>query len=198
MITNFYSLQLLNIITKIFYLTTTISNDARIEPVTLFSPESHSHLAQETISDRTRTHDLSLTMSRNYHAQIARLTLRFMTQLSFHERSERAKRANVVSGMVENLCRKKFSPARIGVGGCRLSVRPSVRLSVRPSVCLSTLLCWITFEPVELSWWNFGSLPNSLQVIFWHYFGNPRTLGLGPRASGGSNFQTYLLPGFWS
>jgi hypothetical protein len=109
--------------------------------------------------------------------------------LSFHERSERAKRANVVSGMVENLCRKKFSPARIGVGGCRLSVRPSVRLS--------TLLCWITFEPVELSWWNFGSLPNSSQVIFWHYFGNPRTLGLGPRASGGSNFQTYLLPGFW-
>jgi hypothetical protein len=47
-----------------------------------------------------------------------------------HERSERAKRANVVSGMVENLYRKKFSPARIGVGGCRLSVR----LSVRPSV----------------------------------------------------------------
>jgi hypothetical protein len=40
---------------------------------------------------------------------------------------------NVVSGMVENLHRKKFSPARIGVGGCRLSVCLSVRLSV----CLS-------------------------------------------------------------
>jgi hypothetical protein len=50
--------------------------------------------------------------------------------LSFHERSERAKRANVVSGMVENLRRKKFLPARIGVGGCRLSVCPSVRPSV--------------------------------------------------------------------
>jgi hypothetical protein len=40
-------------------------------------------------------------------------------------------RANVVSGMVENLRRKKFSPARIAVGGCRLSVRPSVCPSVR-------------------------------------------------------------------
>jgi hypothetical protein len=29
---------------------------------------------------------------------------------------------NVVSGMVENLHRKKFLPACIGVGGCRLSV----------------------------------------------------------------------------
>jgi hypothetical protein len=43
---------------------------------------------------------------------------------------------NVVSGMVENLHRKKFSPARIGVGGCRLSVRPSVRPSVYLSVRL--------------------------------------------------------------
>jgi hypothetical protein len=42
-----------------------------------------------------------------------------------------------VSGMVENLHRKKFSPARIGVGGCRLSVRPSVCPSVRLSVCPS-------------------------------------------------------------
>jgi hypothetical protein len=71
------------------------------------------------------------------------LNTNVMIKLSFHERSERAKRANVVSGMVENLCIKKFSPARIGVGGCRLSVRPSV--------CPSTLLCRITFEPVELS-----------------------------------------------
>jgi hypothetical protein len=28
------------------------------------------------------------------------------------------------------------------------------------------------------------------------HFGHPRTLGLGPRASRGSIFQTYLLPGF--
>jgi hypothetical protein len=47
-----------------------------------------------------------------------------------------AKRANIVSGMVENLHRKKFSPARIGVEGCRLSVCLSVRPSVRLSVCL--------------------------------------------------------------
>jgi hypothetical protein len=64
--------------------------------------------------------------------------------------------------MVENLHRKKFLPARIGVGGCCLSVR------------LWPWLCRITFEPIELFWWNFGSLPNSSQVIFWHYFGHPR------------------------
>jgi hypothetical protein len=46
----------------------------------------------------------------------------YFWELSFHEQSERAKQANVVSGMVENLRRKKFSPARIGVGGCRLSI----------------------------------------------------------------------------
>jgi hypothetical protein len=94
--------------------------------------------------------------------------------------------ANVVSGMVENLRRKKFSPARIGVGGCRLSVCPSV--------CPSTLLCRITFEPVELFCWNFGSLPNSSQVIFWYYFGNPRTVvwALGPR--GGVKFPNLSPP----
>jgi hypothetical protein len=37
---------------------------------------------------------------------------------------------NVVSGMVENLHRKKFLPARIGVGGCRLSARPSVYMTL--------------------------------------------------------------------
>jgi hypothetical protein len=37
-----------------------------------------------------------------------------------------------------------------GLSSVRPSVRPSVRSSVRPSVHLSTLLCWITFEPVEL------------------------------------------------
>jgi hypothetical protein len=36
----------------------------------------------------------------------------------------------VVSGMVENLHRKKFSPARIGVGGCHLSVRLSVTVTL--------------------------------------------------------------------
>jgi hypothetical protein len=44
-----------------------------------------------------------------------------------------AKWANVVSGMVENLCRKIFLPARIGVGGCHLSVCLSA--------CLSVCLC---------------------------------------------------------
>jgi hypothetical protein len=52
--------------------------------------------------------------------------------LSFHERSEQTKWVNVVSGMVENLHRKNFSPARIGVWGCCLSVHPSVH----PSLCL--------------------------------------------------------------
>jgi hypothetical protein len=69
-------------------------------------------------------------------------------------------------------------------------------LSVHPSVCMWWWLCWINFEQIELLWWNVGSLPNSFQVIFWQYFGTPRNLGLGPGASGGSYFQTYLLPLF--
>jgi hypothetical protein len=40
------------------------------------------------------------------------------------------------------------------------------------------------------------SLPNYLQVIFWQYFGAPMTLGFGSRVSEGSNFKTYILPGF--
>jgi hypothetical protein len=98
--------------------------------------------------------------------------------LFYHSTSERSEWNG------RKFTQKKFSPARIGVGGCRLSVRPSVRPSVRLSVCPSVRLsvcpsvrlsvcpsmwlCQITFEPVVLSCWNFGSLPNSLQVIFWH------------------------------
>jgi hypothetical protein len=40
------------------------------------------------------------------------------------------KRANIVNGRVENNGRKKFLPACIGVGRCRLSVCPSVRLTI--------------------------------------------------------------------
>jgi hypothetical protein len=56
-----------------------------------------------------------------------------------------------------------------------LSVRPSVHLSVCLSVCLSVYVALLNNFWTEWAfWWNFRSLPNSLQVIFWQILG---TLG---------------------
>jgi hypothetical protein len=79
----------------------------------------------------------------------------------------------------------------------KIFVNRQTRWATNPNIYVyyEELRRYSTFEPVELFWWNFGSLPNSSQVIFWQYFGGPRTLGLGPRALGGqmSYFSTFAI-----